>query len=374
MRVIRTFVLCCLVLTAASAADYTMETGEIGDAAFSIARPAQWNGTLLLLAHGFRPESAPRVADLFPERSAYQLLLRDGWMVAKTSYRRNGTIIHDAIADLDALRAHIAVHFGAPTRVLIEGESMGGLIATLIAERRPAIDPLYHGVVAIAPAFHLRDPDPRGSALTMLPHLPIVFLTTRSETEAARVYTAAKAGSDVERIRPALLRVNRDGHANINQAERLVALRMLHSWLDYGRESLPDPPDPSGFVDVTRIPEALPSRVFLDEDKRGFAASVSEVTRVYGNLLLDVQAGDFRTIGLQPKSYFEVTLRQRSYRVLLGKDFSSVKRGEWVAFENADGFFWLARNGSSAAETAEAQAGDVVHIRRYAETPDAPER
>jgi alpha-beta hydrolase superfamily lysophospholipase len=58
-------------------------------------------------------------------------------MVATTSYRRNGLVVADAIADLDALRAYIAQAYGEPERVILEGESMGGLIVTIMAERDP---------------------------------------------------------------------------------------------------------------------------------------------------------------------------------------------------------------------------------------------
>ena len=52
--------------------------------------------------------------DLHPERAANRALLNEGWMVATTSYRRNGIIIADAIDDLDALRAFIADTYGEP--------------------------------------------------------------------------------------------------------------------------------------------------------------------------------------------------------------------------------------------------------------------
>jgi hypothetical protein len=45
-----------------------------------------------------------------------------------------------------------------------------------------------------------------------------------------------------------------------------------------------------------------------------------------------------------------------------------VKRGEWVAFPNADGFFWLARNYGDAAATAHLVVGETVTVRRYEET------
>ena len=64
-------------------------------------------------------------------------------------------------------------------------------------------------------------------------------------------------------------------------------------------------------------------------------------------------------------AWFQLIVGERSFRTLHGRDFASVKRGEWVAFGNADGFYWLARNYADAAATAGFKVGDVVSIRRY---------
>ena len=92
-----------------------VEVGQIQGARFAIANPAvPWNKRILLIAHGYRPESAPLIADLHPERASVKAALDEGWIVATTSYRRNGLVIGDAIADLDALRAYIAAAYGEP--------------------------------------------------------------------------------------------------------------------------------------------------------------------------------------------------------------------------------------------------------------------
>lgn len=356
---------CAVLLSPGRAADVVVEQGEIEGAKFAWARPARWNRSILLLAHGLRPETAPLVADLSPSHATYQTFLNEGWIVAKTSYRRNGIIVADAIRDLENLRAEIVRRFGKPDRVIVEGDSMGGLIALLIAERLPELDPLFHGVVAVDPALAMRDPGGEGIGLSMQPQIPVVFLSSRSEAEGPRRYREMPMPSGIPLPRPFLLRVNRDGHVNVNRAERLLALRTLNLWLDNGLESLPKPPEGTLQVDITRVPEPVPSRVFIDEDRRGFTAHVTEVSRVFGNILLDVQPGDFAAIGLTQGSFFRLNLREQNFRVLLGKDFTSVKRGEWVSFLTADGFFWLGRNGFNAAATTQVEVGDLVLVRRY---------
>jgi pimeloyl-ACP methyl ester carboxylesterase len=351
-----------------------IEQGEIAGARFAIARPPKWNHRLLLLAHGLRDPSLPLVADLFPEHLAYKALLEEGWIVAKTSYRRNGPIVADALADLDALREHIATTYGTPERVLLEGESMGGLIATLIAERGPEriegeLRP-YQGVVAIGAALGAKEPN-MTLGLSLQPRIPIVFLTNQSELEGPNAYATAHIPRPDPELRPVLLLVSRNGHVNVNQRERLAALRVLNLWLDSGRAALPEPAEGQPFVDVTVPPAAQPSQVSLLADARGFEARVTEVSADYGNLYLNAQPGDFAAVGIRPMTWFQVKAGDKTYRVRYGRDFDSVKRGEWVAFANADGFTWLARYFANAAATAGLRAGDIVTVQRYG--PEAVE-
>lgn len=357
-----------LVLAAAA-----LERGTIEGAHYAVARPSKpWNGRLLLLAHGYRAENAPLVADLFPEHLAYGTLLDEGWIVAKTSYRRNGLILADAMADLDNLRAHIARAHGEPKQVLLEGESMGGMIVTLLAERG---DDRYQGAVAIGAALQLREANAI-TGVNLQPKIPLLFLTNQSELEGPKNYVGHVLPSSSDIVPPALFRVSRDGHVNVNQRERLVALRALIAWLENGRASLPAPPRPderpadgppyaTDYYDATQVPEAQPSRVTLDADRRGFTSRVIEVSAVYGNVFIDAQPADFAAIGLASGSYFQLKVGRQTFRVRYGRDFDSVPRGDWVVFPNADGFFWLSRNWANAAGTAGLKEGDAILLRRY---------
>ena len=346
---------------------FVVETGEIAGAKFALALPKFWNNRVLLIAHGYRAEDRPLVADLFPEHLAYQTLLTEGWIVAKTSFRRNGIIVADAIADLDALRAHIATKFGPPERVFLEGESMGGLIATLIAERAREDPPLYDGAVAIGAALDIKE---GGSniGVSLQPRIPLLFLSNQSELAGPRAYVEARVPLGSDGVQPILFRVSRDGHVNVNQRERLAALRALGIWLDNGRSSLPRPPPRSAAFDVTVIPAAVPSRVQLHADSRGLDSRVIEVSAVYGNVFLDTQPSDLAAAGIAPGTWFELTAGGQKFRTRYGSDFSSVKRGEWVVFPNADGFLWLSRNFEDAAATASLKLGDTVTLRLFDDT------
>jgi pimeloyl-ACP methyl ester carboxylesterase len=341
----------------AAAAEISIDRGEIAGALYAVARPAKWNGRLLLLAHGFRPVDRPKVADLFPEHGAYRELLDNGWMVAKSSFRRNGIIVTDAISDLNALRDYIEKTYGVPKTTILEGESMGGLIVTLMCERDPAH---YSGAVAIGAALKMDEPGENISP-TGKPGSPLLFLTNQSELEGPTAYVAQSSKAVATRLAPTLFRVSRDGHVNVNQAERSVALRALIQWIDSGRETLPGAAGTP--FDATTPPQPVASKVRMLPDHAGFETKVIEVSGVYGNVAIDAQPADFASAGIAPQSWFELEAHGKTYRTFYGSDFGSVKVGEWVVFPNADGFYWLSRNFADAAGTAGIQYGDTLTIR-----------
>lgn len=342
----------------------SIETGEIDGAKFALALPERWNRGLVLLAHGFRSEDRPLVADLFPDQLAYKTLLDEGWMVAKTSYRRNGLIIADAITDLDALRSHIEEKYGAPLRVLLEGDSMGGFIVTQMAEREPAAAKHYHGAIAIGAALDLREPNST-AGLTLQPRIPLLFLTNQSELQGPKSYVTSELAREAG-LAPVLFRISRDGHVNVNQPERLAAIRAVNAWIDRGRSALPSPTSTtSPFFDATVMAEPQPSQVTLHEDRRGFDARVIEVSAVYGNVFINAQPQDFAAVGIERMTWFRLTTNDLTFRVLHGRDFNSVKRTEWVTFMNADGYYWLSRNYADAAAAAQLKVGDTVTLRRF---------
>jgi pimeloyl-ACP methyl ester carboxylesterase len=341
---------------ATAPAGVTLERGEIGGAKFAIARPAHWNGSVLLLAHGLRELDAPLVADLNPAQPACRTLLDEGWVVASTSYRRNGMIIRDAIADLDNLRAHIAATSGQPRRVILEGDAMGGAIVTLMAEQ-PADH--YQGAVAVGVTLQANDPD-NSIAYNLQPQIPLIFLCNQNELAGPRKYVAAPFDRPVS---PIVLQVARGGHVNINQRERLVALRTLLNLIDREPVNLPKVEGIPACFDATQEPEPGPSQVrTLNEG--GFEARVTEVLRDSGNLVLNAQPADFERADIAPGTWFELVAGGRTYRIFYGRDLGSVPRGGWVGFSDADGFLCLARNHDRAAATAALLAGDPVVIHR----------
>jgi len=346
----------------APAAPVKVDVGEIGGAKFAVANPpGTWNRNVLLIAHGYRPESAPLVADLNPERAFSRALLDEGWMVATTSYRRNGLIIGDAIADIDALREYIAVTYGETDRVILDGESIGGLVAAIMAERDPGP---YQGAMVFDATLYAKEPDMR-VGLSLLPRIPLLFVATLREAREARSYLTALVARPPPAVQPALFLISREGHTNISQAEHLAAFRALNDWIDRGREALPEPARDAPYHDATVAPEPGPSTAAAHADARGFDTRVAEVDAVYGNVLLEAQATDFAAAGIEPMMFFELHVRARTYRTLYGRTYTDVKSDQWVAFPDADGRTVLSRNFANAAATAGLSVGDTVSVAGY---------
>jgi pimeloyl-ACP methyl ester carboxylesterase len=138
----RTFGLLLLLvfgLTGQARAQNQVVDGKFGPGAlYRLVRPPNWNGTLLIYAHGFVPTSAPvalpEEADLF-----ISLVAPQGVAVAFTSYSENGWVVKDGAQRTHQLLGIFASKFGTPSHVYIGGASMGGLIAIELIERYPDV-------------------------------------------------------------------------------------------------------------------------------------------------------------------------------------------------------------------------------------------
>jgi hypothetical protein len=336
-----------------------VDVGQIAGARFAIASPpGDWNHRLVLIAHGYRPVSAPLVADLHPEREPNRSLLEAGWMVATTSFRRNGVVVADAMADLDALRAHIAQAYGDLDRVMLEGESLGGLIVTIMAERDKGP---YDGAVAFDATLYAKEANST-VGISLMPRIPLLFVATFREAAASKAYLTALVARPDPVVQPALFLVSRMGHNNISQAERLVALRALDAWIERGRDALPQPQEQARYFDATVAPDPGPSTAVVHPDRRGFDTKVAEVDEVYGNVLLEAQDRDFADAGIPPMTYCTVRAGNAAYRTLYGRTYTDVRDGLWVAFPDADGRTVLSRVLADAAGTANLKVGDTVSV------------
>jgi hypothetical protein len=124
--------------------------GTIAGAKYSIVLPQKWNGTLLLYSHGYRfaqpgppdfgPVSTdPQVSTTDPDGSGKdalsQKLLSEGYALAGSSYKTNGWAVADGVSADEALHTQFVKLVGKPKRTYVWGDSLGGLITEIVAEK-----------------------------------------------------------------------------------------------------------------------------------------------------------------------------------------------------------------------------------------------
>ena len=108
--------------------------GVHNGAGYRIEVPNNWNGTLVLYAHGFRGTgleltvSNPRIREY---------LVTNGYAWAASSYSKNGYDVKQGVKDTHALGQYFNGRVGRPGRTYISGHSMGGHITGVAIEQYP---------------------------------------------------------------------------------------------------------------------------------------------------------------------------------------------------------------------------------------------
>ncbi|HSF38079.1 MAG TPA: hypothetical protein VLA70_18275 [Nocardioides sp.] len=121
-------------------------TGKDDNGAYyAIAVPHDWNGDLVVHAHG-----GPDLGDASdPARSVEDLdrwavMAREGYAWVGSAYRRGGYGTRMAVADTESARQVFEESFGVPGTTLAHGQSWGGDVAAKLVEVHPAS---YDGVL-----------------------------------------------------------------------------------------------------------------------------------------------------------------------------------------------------------------------------------
>ena len=327
-----------MLATAAAAGPrpFAAETYELGPCLVTVAVPEPHGARALIVAHGSRPVGAPLSADLDLDDGVVRSLLKQGWIVAATSYRRNGDIFHDAVIDVRDLAAHLRDRHGVEG-VVVEGWSLGAGVATKLAEEG-CVGLL--GVLGIEVLYS----HPVGDETIRFagsPNVPLLLLSNRDEARDALLY------GDV----PVWV-VDRHGHCNVNVRELAEAHAALADWIDGG----PTPPLRREFL-MTMHPTST-ARAMDD----GLAVAVREVDAAYGNVLLELTLDDLALLGANQGDTLSVIFAGRTEAVPLATTYADVEHGAWVAFTAADGWTVLARNTGSAAVSLGCAAGDTLLV------------
>jgi pimeloyl-ACP methyl ester carboxylesterase len=103
-------------------------------AGYRIEVPADWNGDLVVWAHGYRGDVLELTVDNPPLRD---WLIENGYAWAASSYSKNAYNVAQAAKDTHALTTFFNGLVGKPDYTFISGVSMGGHIAAVLIEQWP---------------------------------------------------------------------------------------------------------------------------------------------------------------------------------------------------------------------------------------------
>ena len=126
-------------------------TGEINGAPFNIRVPDEWNGTLLVYAHGYRDkfdhpwDGNDRSAEGGTDTDAApggdlseDALLSLGYALAGSLYKDDGWSVASGMADTVALTKYFSRNVAVPDRTILWGFSMGSVVTYGLADRDTA--------------------------------------------------------------------------------------------------------------------------------------------------------------------------------------------------------------------------------------------
>ena len=123
----------CPEAIAAIAACYTtkLDTG----AYLLAAVPRNWNGNLIVFAHGGPGPVLPSATYGMGSLRRYSLEVKLGYAWIASTYRYLGFGVQQSADDTDQARQYFIDHFDKPRRIIIHGASYGGLVGAMLIER-----------------------------------------------------------------------------------------------------------------------------------------------------------------------------------------------------------------------------------------------
>ncbi len=135
--------------------DATQLWGVIDGAGYRIEVPADWNGELVMWAHGFRGTGLELTVDNHPLR---EFLIPNGYAWAASSYSRNDYDIEAGMVDTRQLALRFKNLVGSnPQSVYLTGASMGGHITAASIEKWPGLYDAAMPICGVVGDFELFD-------------------------------------------------------------------------------------------------------------------------------------------------------------------------------------------------------------------------
>ncbi|MBS0508166.1 MAG: hypothetical protein JSR53_12370 [Proteobacteria bacterium] len=101
---------------------------------YLIAKPADWNGVLLLHAHGGPLLSAPSPRRAVEDLERWAVMVKAGYAWAGSTFHQGGVAVRAAAEDTERLRGIFLHHVAQPRRTILHGQSWGAGVAAKAAE------------------------------------------------------------------------------------------------------------------------------------------------------------------------------------------------------------------------------------------------
>ncbi|RZL88455.1 MAG: hypothetical protein EOP73_30645, partial [Variovorax sp.] len=98
---------------------------------YLIAVPAQWNGTLVMHAHGGPTLGAPTLARTVEDLDRWSIVVRAGYAWAGSSFRQGGVTVRPAAEDTERLRRIFVQQVAKPQFTILHGQSWGASVAAV---------------------------------------------------------------------------------------------------------------------------------------------------------------------------------------------------------------------------------------------------
>lgn len=117
---------------------------------YLVVMPAQWNGVLVVHAHGGPSLGEPTVERVNEDIHRWAITVKAGYAWAASVFRQGGVAVRTAAEDTERVRRIFVEHVAKPRRTILHGQSWGASVAAKAAEMYAApgaARPAYDGVL-----------------------------------------------------------------------------------------------------------------------------------------------------------------------------------------------------------------------------------
>jgi hypothetical protein len=101
---------------------------------YLVAMPKDWNGVLVLHAHGGPALGAPTAKRVADDLTRWAITVKAGYAWAGSSFAQGGVAVRAAATDTERLRRLFVAHVAQPRRTILHGQSWGASVAAKGAE------------------------------------------------------------------------------------------------------------------------------------------------------------------------------------------------------------------------------------------------